>query len=109
MPINIDVEPVLPVLLVLPDTVKTTGFLTASFTIYNAGSSTLPISVAARDPRCIAACTITFASAPVAPGATSPVRIVAPQDFAPGLLSFVVRSAQGDVVVYWQLTSLQIP
>lgn len=104
-PITIDVVPERPVMLVLPDTSKTSVVLNTTFAVYNAGNSVLSPSEAARDTaltRCGTACTITITPASVPPGQTATVRLTVPQNFPSRLFSFVLRSAEGDVTVFWQ-------
>jgi Bacterial Ig-like domain (group 2) len=97
-----------PVLLMVPDTAKTSTITTTQFSVYNAGVGSLDWNVASTDTaftRCGAQCTITPASGSVAAGATATLRVSVPTNFPSRVFSFVVKSAEGDVTVNWQYSA----
>lgn len=100
-----------PVLLVAPDTARTTTVTSAQFQIYNAGTGTLNWSVISRDTaftRCGAQCTITPSSGTVAPAATTIVRATVPANFPSRLFAFGIQSAEGNVTARWQYSASPI-
>ena len=100
-----------PVLLMVPDTSKTSTVTNTQFTVYNAGVGSLDWSITTIDTaftRCGAACTITPSSGSVAPGATATLRASVPANFPSRSFTFVIRSAEGSVAVNWQYGSSAI-
>lgn len=100
-----------PVLLMVPDTSKTSTITNTQFTVYNAGVGSLDWSIATIDTaftRCGSACTITPSSGSVAPGATATLRASVPANFPSRNFAFVIRSAEGNVTVNWQYGSSTI-
>src|SRR5262249_31625983 len=94
-----------PVLVVVPDTAKTTTLTSAPFSIYNAGVGSLTWNLGTNDTaftRCGAACTILPASGSVAPGATTVLRATIPANFPSRTFAFVLQSPQGSVTIRWQ-------
>ncbi len=100
-----------PVLLVAPDTLRTTTVTSGQFSVYNAGTGTLSWSVVSRDTaftRCGAQCTITPSSGSVAAGATTMVRVAVPTNFPTRLFSFGIQSTEGNVTARWQYSASPI-
>jgi hypothetical protein len=100
-----------PVLLMVPDTAKTSTITTTQFTVYNAGVGSLDWSILSIDTaftRCGAQCTITPSSGSVAAGATATLRATVPTNFPSRGFSFVIRSAEGNVTVNWQYSASAI-
>ena len=94
-----------PVLVMVPDTAKTTTITSTSFAVYNAGVGSVAWSVVSIDTaftRCGSQCTIAPSSGSVASGATGTLRVSVPTNFPSRVFAFVIRSAEGDVTVNWQ-------
>lgn len=94
-----------PVLMMLPDTAKTSTITSTQFTVRNAGTGTLSWSIVGIDTaftRCGSQCTISQTSGSLAAAATATIRLSVPTNFPTRTFSFVLRSAEGDVTVYWQ-------
>jgi len=100
-----------PVLLVAPDTLRSSTVTSGQFAVYNAGTGTLSWSVVSRDTaftRCGTQCTITPSSGTVAAGGTTMVRVTVPTNFPSRLFSFGIQSAEGGVTARWQYSSSPI-
>ena len=110
-PVSVSLAPVRPVLLVLPDTANTTISTGTLYTIYNAGNSALSPSIASMDTaltRCGVACTIALGAGSIAPGQTATLRASVPSNFPSRQFSLVLRSAEGDVPVYWNYAASSV-
>ena len=100
-----------PVLLMVPDTAKTSTVTSTTFSVYNAGVGSLDWSVASIDTaftRCGAECTITPSSGSVASRATATLRASVPTNFPSRNFAFVIHSAEGNLTVNWQYSSSAI-
>jgi hypothetical protein len=99
-----------PVLVVLPDTAKTTDTFRTSFTVYNGGTDSLTWGLQSADApfdNCGRFCQFLPRSGTIGPKQqmliTAQLFIAVPS----GVFSFVLRSPEGDVRVWWQYTLSQ--
>lgn len=94
-----------PVLVVQPDTLKTTGQTSGVFTLHNAGSQPLVWNLSSIDPRlCNDGCTVTPRSGTIQPHQTVTVRADIFPNQPSGVLAITVSSAEGDVPFRWAYT-----
>ncbi|HEY9229019.1 MAG TPA: Ig-like domain-containing protein [Gemmatimonadaceae bacterium] len=94
-----------PVLLVAPDTARTSTVTTTQLSVYNAGAGVLIWNIAATDTaftRCGAQCTLSPTSGSLPAGQTATVRLSVPTNFPTRLFSFVFHSTEGNVTAFWQ-------
>jgi Bacterial Ig-like domain (group 2) len=93
-----------PVLLMVPDTSRTSTIRSTQFSVYNGGIGSLDWSILSTDTaftRCGAPCTIAPTSGSLAAGATATLNASVPVNFPSRNFSFVIRSADGNVAVNW--------
>ncbi len=94
-----------PIMVGLPDTLRTSGPSAGQFTVWNSGPSGLTWSVLTVDTaitRCNVACTMTPYPA-VTSGSTFSVQL--PPSFPSRTFNFVLRSNQGTIRLVWQYTA----
>jgi hypothetical protein len=93
------------VLVVQPDTLKTTAQTSGVFTLHNAGSQPLVWNLSSIDPRlCNDGCRVTPESGTIAAHQNATFRADVFSGESSRVLSFTVSSAEGDVPVRWAYT-----
>jgi hypothetical protein len=96
-----------PVLVVAPDTIRSSGPQTASFVVYNAGASSMSWSLSGTSPliaSCAGACTHSTI-VPVPALQTNSFAVTVPPPFASAVVYYDLSTPEGTVRVVWDYTA----